>query len=195
MRRGEAGGPQWQKQKQLQMDFLKDHLQGPGKVGQGRNPAVERFLSSGYSWGAGHGSGAQRELEAPEQSGPQPGGTDLGRDRRGGAPRSPGRVQAQRGLCRAGQRKSIRDTSGLDAALRGTHSTGPRHRGDRLPQPWRDSGATAWQESLALPSGIEGIPCPSELTIQSSTNHTAECQAQRPREVSPVPDCAGQGVK
>ena len=105
LRRGEAGGPQWQKQKQLQTDFLKDHLQGPGKVGQGRNPAVERFLSSGYSWGAGHGSGAQRELEAPEQSGPQPGGTDLGRDRRGGAPRSPGRVQAQRGLCRAGQRK------------------------------------------------------------------------------------------
>lgn len=64
--------------KKLQMDFLKDHPQVPGKVGQGRNPAVEGFLGSGYPWGAGHGSGAQRELEAPEQSGPQPGGTDLG---------------------------------------------------------------------------------------------------------------------
>ena len=58
LRRGDAGWPQWEKQKQLQMDFLKDHLQVPGKVGQGRNPAVDRFLSSGYSWGAGHGSGA-----------------------------------------------------------------------------------------------------------------------------------------
>ena len=86
LRRGDAGWPQWEKQKQLQMDFLKDHLQVPGKVGQGRNPVVDRFLSSGYPWGAGHGSGAQRELEAPEQSGPQPGGTDLGWD---GHPKKP----------------------------------------------------------------------------------------------------------
>lgn len=64
----------------------KTNPQVPGKVGQGRSPAVEGFLSSGCPGGAGHGSGAQRELEAPEQTGPQPGGTDLGGGS-GGTPR------------------------------------------------------------------------------------------------------------
>lgn len=65
------------------MDFLKDHLQGPGKVGQGRNPAVERFLlSSGYSWALA----MAQELRGATQNKVVPSleGLDLGRDRRGG---------------------------------------------------------------------------------------------------------------
>lgn len=61
LRRGEAGGSRVAKTKQLQMDFSKTTSRVQVRWA-GQNPAVERFLSSGYSWGAGHGSGAQREL-------------------------------------------------------------------------------------------------------------------------------------